>query len=80
MIRYSKVFMSNRSQNVRIPAEVRFPTHIQEVIVRQRGFERIIAPANKVWDSFFLNNASISDDFMDKREPSIICERESLDD
>lgn len=49
----STVFTNNRTQAVRL-AELRFPDHIRKVNVRAVGNERIIAPADQAWDSFFL--------------------------
>lgn len=37
MIQYGKVFMSNRTQNVRLPAETRFPDDVKEVFVRREN-------------------------------------------
>ena len=51
----STVFTNNRTQAVRLPADVRFPAEIRQVNVRVVGQERIIAPLNAAWDSFFLD-------------------------
>ncbi len=63
----STVFINNRSQAVRIPVEMRFPDTVKKVNVRSVGLERIIAPAEQAWDSFFLGKQSISEDFMTER-------------
>ncbi len=47
------LFLSNRSQAVRLPKAVAFPEDVREVIVTQDGPRRIIAPANAAWDDFF---------------------------
>lgn len=52
MIQQGKVFMSNRTQNVRLPADTRFPDDVKDVIVRVKGKERIISPVQNAWDSF----------------------------
>ena len=39
------VFTNNRSQAIRLPAELRLPNNVKRVDVRARGCERIIAPA-----------------------------------
>jgi antitoxin VapB len=49
----SSVFTNNRSQAVRIPAELRLPDWVKKVDVRAKGNERIISPAGPTWDSFF---------------------------
>lgn len=63
----STVFTNNRTQAVRLSAELRFPHNIRKVDVRAIGYERIIAPADQVWDSFFLGAKLSSEDFMAKR-------------
>ncbi|MFN3617610.1 MAG: type II toxin-antitoxin system VapB family antitoxin [Aquabacterium sp.] len=74
----STVFTNNRSQAVRLPADVRLPEHVRKVHVRAVGVERIIAPANAVWDSFFLSPALPTDDFMSERANQHQADRESL--
>ncbi|MFZ5506996.1 MAG: type II toxin-antitoxin system VapB family antitoxin [Pseudomonadota bacterium] len=62
------VFTNNRTQAVRLPAEVRFPEDVKKVVVRVAGRERIIAPADSVWDSFFTEGQfTVTDDFMAER-------------
>jgi len=72
------VFINNRTQAVRLPVDVRLPEGIRKVEVRARGHERIIAPLDQVWDSFFLNGPAVSDDFMPKRASQFQQERETL--
>jgi len=74
----STVFTNNRSQAVRLPAEVRFPDSVKKVDVRIVGVERIISPAESAWDSFFLGDTSVSDDFMRERASQQQSERDSL--
>ncbi len=74
----STVFTNNRTQAVRLPADVRFPDTIKKVEVRAIGMERIIAPADQVWDSFFLGETTVSDDFMVERASQEQPERQSL--
>lgn len=74
----STVFTNNRTQAVRLPAEMRFPESIKKVEVRMLGQERIIAPAESTWDSFFLGSTTVSDDFMTKRASQLQPEREDL--
>lgn len=49
----TRVFQSNRSQAVRIPKAVEFPPDVRDVAIRQVGRNRIISPANALWDDFF---------------------------
>ena len=61
------VFIRNRSQAIRLPADLRLPDNIKRVDVRARGCERIIAPLGQTWDSFFLDGPKVADDFMETR-------------
>lgn len=72
------VFMTNRSQAVRLPAEVRFAKDVKKLSVRVVGNERILAPINQSWDSFFFESMTVSDDFMSEREISHQAEREEF--
>lgn len=63
----SSVFINNRTQAVRLPAELRLPDGIKQVSVRARGKERIIAPLDSSWDSFFHDTPAVSDDFLETR-------------
>lgn len=72
------VFNNNRTQAVRLPAEMRFPDSVKKVEVRSNGQERIISPATSSWDSFFLGAASATNDFMSERASQSQPERESL--
>ena len=74
----STVFTNNRSQAVRLPAGMRFPDSVKKVEVRVVGLERIIAPAESAWDSFFLGEQTVSDDFMTERADQHQSERDSL--
>lgn len=72
------VFTNNRSQAVRLPADVRLPEGVKKVQVRARGKDRIISPVGHSWDSFFLNGPLASDDFMVERAPQEQAEREAF--
>ena len=61
------VFMINRTQAVSLPAETRFSDKVKKVTVRVVGHERILSPVDTTWDSFFLAEDSVSDDFMEER-------------
>ncbi len=61
------VFVNNRTQAVRMPAETRFPEEVKKVIVRVVGQDRVLSPINHSWDSFFLSDESVTDDFMTER-------------
>lgn len=72
------VFTNNRSQAVRLPAELRLPDSVKRVEVRAKGVERIIAPVGHRWDNFFLSGPQVSDDFMSERASQSQAEREQL--
>jgi antitoxin VapB len=78
MVFITKLFLSNRSQAVRIPADLRLPESVKEVEVRACGQERIIAPVGCSWDSFFLDGPGVSDDFLSERADQEQAEREAL--
>ncbi len=74
----STIFTNNRTQAVRLPAELRMPEGVKHVDVRARGVERIIAPAGASWDSFFSATETVSDDFMDTRALQTQADRDTL--
>ena len=78
MVAITKLFLRNRSQAVRIPAELRLPDSVKDVEVRACGQERIIAPLGRSWDSFFLDGPTVSDDFLADRESQEQAEREAF--
>lgn len=72
------VFTNNRSQAIRLPADLRLPEDVKKVEVRARGMERIISPVGHSWDQFFLSGPKVSDDFLPERAPQTQPEREAL--
>ena len=72
------VFTNNRTQAVRLPAELRLPEGVRRVRVRARGAERIITPLDHTWDSFFLDGPQVSDDFLPERASQQQADREPL--
>lgn len=63
----SAIFTFRRIQVVLLPTDARFPGNVKKVDVRIRGNERITVPVDSVWDSFFLNGPTVTDDFMNER-------------
>ncbi len=47
------LFLTNRSQAVRLPKEVAFPPGVREVRILRDGARRIVVPVDAVWDDFF---------------------------
>ena len=74
----TKLFLSNRSQAVRIPAHLRFSDSVKEVEVRACGQERIITPLGRSWDSFFQAGPTVPEDFLEERASQGQDERESF--
>lgn len=72
------VFTNNRSQAVRLPAELRLPEGVRKVTVRARGMDRIISPVGHTWDESFMNGPQASEDFMSERPAKTQAEREGL--
>ena len=72
------VFVNNRTQAVRLPLDVRLPEGVQKVKIRVRGQERIIAPVDQTWDTFFLNGPVVSDDFLTERASQGQSDRDAL--
>lgn len=72
------VFTNNRSQAVRLPADVRLPDCVKKVQVRARGVDRIISPVGCTWDEFFMNGPRVSEDFMTERASQPQAEREAI--
>jgi len=78
MMSIGSVFVNNRTQAVRLPADTRFPDTIKKVSVRVVGQDRILSPVDKSWDSFFRSKDRVSDDFMVQRASQEQPERESF--
>ena len=61
------VFVTNKTQAVRLPVEARFNDTIKKVFIRRNGEERILCPVENTWDSFFLADNKVTDDFLTER-------------
>ena len=62
MPRTAKVFMTNRSQAVRLPKEYQFET--DEVFIRKVGEEVILSPRPRDWEAYFESAPIASEAFM----------------
>lgn len=71
------VFLSNRSQAVRLPKAVALPEDVKKVEIIAIGRTRIITPAYESRDSWF-DGENVSADFMDIRDQPAMQERESF--
>ena len=72
------VFVNNRTQAVRLPAESRFPEGVKKVTVRVVGNDRVLSPVDSTWDSFFLAGEPMTDDFLIERASQEQPEREAF--
>ena len=70
------VFVNNRTQAVRLPAETRFPDDVKQVEVRVVGKDRVLSPVGHTWDSFLHTDEGVSDDFMTERASQEQADRE----
>jgi antitoxin VapB len=74
----STVFISNRSQAVRLPRAVAFPEGVHQVEIIRLGNSRLITPVGRRWGEFFNYGPRVSEDFMSEREQLPPQEREPL--
>ncbi len=72
------VFINNKTQSVRLPAEVRFDDNVKRVFIRVKGKERILCPVESSWDSFFLSEEAVTEDFLPERAPQTESVREAF--
>ena len=64
--KFARVFMSGRSQAVRLPKEFRFD--VDRVIIRREGRHVVLSPPFKDWDDYWKNGARFTDDFYEAME------------
>jgi len=58
----AKVFMTNRSQAVRLPKEFQFDT--DEVYIHREGEKVILSPRPSTWEDYFNKGTVAPADFM----------------
>ena len=61
---YAKVFMSGRSQAVRIPKKFRFPEGCDTVTIRQVGPHLVLSPRFASWEDYWANSTRPTEDFV----------------
>jgi antitoxin VapB len=61
-----------------LPVDSRFPDGVKKVVVRIVGKDRVLSPVENTWDSFFLSEDSVTDDFMLERASQEQSERDSF--
>ncbi len=75
MPRTAKVFMTNRSQAVRLPKDYQFST--DEVFIRREGDDVVLSPKPHDWRGYFASAPRASDAFMVEVEDLPVQEREA---
>ena len=73
----STLFTLNKSQAVRIPKKIAFPSDIDTVKVMRVGNSIVLTPINQSWDAWF-EGQDISEDYMNQREQPQDQEREGF--
>ncbi|MCC7241186.1 MAG: antitoxin [Acidobacteria bacterium] len=74
MPRTAKVFMTNRSQAVRLPKQFQFAT--DEVLIRKVGDDVILSPRPRDWKSYLASAPVASDAFMADADDLPVQERD----
>ena len=74
MPRTAKVFMTNRSQAVRLPKEYQFAT--DEVFIRKEGEDVILSPRPRDWGPYLETAPVASEAFLKELEDLPVQERE----
>ena len=64
--KFARVFMSGRSQAVRLPKEFRFD--VDRVIIRREGRHIVLSPPFKDWEDYWENGTRFTDDFYEAME------------
>jgi antitoxin VapB len=74
MARTAKVFMTNRSQAIRLPKEYQFST--EEVFIRKSGDDVILSPRHPDWATYLATAPVASEQFMAGVADLVVQERE----
>jgi antitoxin VapB len=69
MAKTAKVFMSGRSQAVRLPAALRF--RCREVLIEKKGKGIVLTPKETGWADFFSRTSAVPPDFLADREDAL---------
>jgi len=73
MAKTAKIFLTNRSQAVRLPKEFQFQT--REVFIRKQGEEVILSPRPADWSEYLAHAPVASPGFMEEVEDLPVQER-----
>ena len=74
----SKLFISNRSQAVRLPKAVAFPDGVKQVDILKVGRGRLVVPKGERWDDLFRGGPRATADFLSERVQPPAEEREDF--
>lgn len=74
----TSVFLSNKTQAVRLPKDVAFPEHVHEVEITIVGDARVVAPAGHTWEYWFTHGTRVTDDFLAERDQPPMQERRPI--
>lgn len=74
MRRTARIFMSNRSQAVRLPKDFQFST--QEVFIRKQGDEVVLSPRPQDWTAYLASGPVASEGFMEGIEDLPVQDRQ----
>ena len=61
----AKVFMSGKSQAVRLPKKYHFAAGCNEVSIRRVGSSIILSPRYASWEEFWANTSPLDDDVVE---------------
>ena len=64
--KFARVFMSGRSQAVRLPKEFRFD--VERVLIRREGRHVLLSPPFEDWEDYWKNGTRFTDDFYEAME------------
>ena len=73
MSKTAKIFLTNRSQAVRLPKEFQFRT--REVFIRKQGDDVILSPRPANWSEYLAHGPVASTDFMENVDDLPVQER-----
>ncbi|MEL6759633.1 MAG: type II toxin-antitoxin system VapB family antitoxin [Myxococcota bacterium] len=73
----TKVFLSNKTQAVRLPKSVALPDDVIEVEIVAQGDVRVVIPASQTWSTWF-DSTGVSEDFGENRSQEADRERDPL--
>lgn len=63
----TNIFLSNRTQAVRLPKAVAMPDDVKQVEILALGRARLIVPKGEAWDLWF-SGPDVTPDFMSTRD------------